>query len=174
MNDLELLKRCRRVVGALVVEIDRGPRAELALANSLLADLSTRINVLEVAPSKITRVIIESPYAGVAAPGSSERALLVGRNLRYLRACLRDCLLRGEAPFASHGLYTLPDVLNDESAFERELGMNAGFEWRPTAHLTAVYLDLGISPGMHLGIDHATSIGQHIEQRRLGGEWTAP
>lgn len=39
------------------------------------------------------RVIIESPYHGN-----------VERNLRYLRACLRDSLLRGEAPFASHGL----------------------------------------------------------------------
>lgn len=39
-------------------------------------------------------VVIESPYAGD-----------VERNLRYVRAAMRDCLLRGEAPFASHALY---------------------------------------------------------------------
>lgn len=44
-------------------------------------------------------VIIESPFAGD-----------VVRNLRYLRACMRDCLRRGEAPYASHALYTQPGV----------------------------------------------------------------
>lgn len=39
-------------------------------------------------------VLLESPYAGY-----------VERNLAYARACARDCLLRGEAPFASHLLY---------------------------------------------------------------------
>lgn len=39
-------------------------------------------------------VVVESPYAGD-----------VERNLRYLRAAMADCLARGEAPFASHGLY---------------------------------------------------------------------
>lgn len=58
------------------------------------------------------RVIIESPYAGD-----------VDANLTYLRACLRDCLLRGEAPFASHGLYAQPGVLDDAiPQIYRELG----------------------------------------------------
>lgn len=48
------------------------------------------------------RVIIESPYAGN-----------VEANATYLRRCLRDSLLRGEAPFASHAIYTLPGVLDD-------------------------------------------------------------
>ena len=49
------------------------------------------------------RVIIESPFAGD-----------VDRNLRYARAAMRDCLLRGESPYASHLLYTQPGVLNDD------------------------------------------------------------
>lgn len=39
-------------------------------------------------------VIVESPYAGD-----------VERNTAYARAAVRDCLMRGEAPFASHLLY---------------------------------------------------------------------
>jgi hypothetical protein len=43
------------------------------------------------------RVIIESPYSGD-----------VETNVAYARAALRDCLSRGEAPLASHLLYTQP------------------------------------------------------------------
>lgn len=106
------------------------------------------------------RVIVESPYAGD-----------VERNLRYLRACLRDCLLRGEAPFASHGLYTQPGVLVDEIATEREWGIQAGFAWRAVAETTVAYVDLGITPGIQYGIDHACSMGQVVECRRLGSGW---
>lgn len=74
------------------------------------------------------RVIIESPYAGD-----------IDRNLRYLRACMADCLRRGEAPFASHGLYTQPGVLDDDKPDERKLGIEAGFAWRDVAEMTVVY-----------------------------------
>lgn len=79
-------------------------------------------------------VIVESPYAGD-----------IEENLRYLRAAMRDCLLRGEAPFASHGLYTQPGVLRDEIPEEREHGITAGFAWRRVSCATVVYTDLGIS-----------------------------
>lgn len=106
-------------------------------------------------------VIIESPYAGD-----------VERNLRYLRACMRDCLMRGEAPFASHGLYTQPGVLDDTVPEQRTLGIEAGFAWRPRAEATVVYLDLGCTVGMVLGITQAEEMGQPVERRRLGGEWS--
>lgn len=102
-------------------------------------------------------VILESPYAGD-----------VGENLTHLRACLRDSLLRGEAPFASHGLYTQPGVLDDTVPAERDAGIKAGFVWRPRAVKTVVYVDRGISGGMALGIDHAKSCGHVIEFRSLG------
>lgn len=102
------------------------------------------------------RVIIESPYAG-------DREL----NRWYLWACLRDSLLRGEAPFASHALYTLPTVLDDAVAEERELGINAGFSWRSSADATVVYEDLGISRGMEMGINHARAMNQTVEFRSL-------
>jgi hypothetical protein len=108
----------------------------------------------------VKRVVIESPYAGD-----------VERNLRYLRACLRDSLLRGEAPFASHGLYTQPGVLRDEVPGEREHGIAAGFAWRSAAELTAVYVDLGTSDGMTRGIMDAVNRGAPVEWRALGQAW---
>lgn len=107
------------------------------------------------------RVIIESPYAGD-----------IELNLRYLRACMHDCLIRGEAPFASHALYTQCGVLRDEDPAEREQGIQAGFAWRSVADATIVYMDLGVSRGMQYGIEHAMKLGHQIESRTLGGEWT--
>lgn len=107
------------------------------------------------------RVIVESPYAGD-----------VEKNERYARACMADCLKRGEAPFASHLLYTQPNVLDDKVPHERELGIQAGFAWRSVAQKTVVYNDLGVSRGMEYGIAHARLNGVGIEYRSLGGEWS--
>lgn len=107
-------------------------------------------------------VVIESPYAGDEAT-----------NLEYLRACMADCLRRGEAPFASHGLYTQPGVLDDSKPEERKLGIAAGFAWRNMAEATVVYTDLGVSRGMVAGIKHAQTVDDHeIEYRELGGDWS--
>lgn len=101
-------------------------------------------------------VVIESPFAGD-----------VSANLEYLRACLADSLGRGEAPFASHGLYTQPGVLRDDAPEEREHGIAAGFAWGARADLVAVYMDRGISGGMKTGIDRALAAGQPVEYRRI-------
>jgi hypothetical protein len=101
-------------------------------------------------------VYLESPYAGN-----------IERNVSYARACMRDCLMRGEAPLASHLLYTQPDVLSDDNHAERELGMEAGFSWAEKAEKTVVYTDLGISPGMQWGIDRANWEGRPVEFRTL-------
>lgn len=101
-------------------------------------------------------VVIESPYAGD-----------VDKNLAYLRAAMSDCIKRGEAPFASHALYTQPGVLDDTIPEERALGILAGFWWATKAAKRAVYVDLGISEGMKRGIEHAKSIGQPVEMRSI-------
>jgi len=108
--------------------------------------------------TKIKRklVIIESPFEGN-----------VKRNIRYARACLRDSFLRGEYPFASHLLYTQPGILNDNIKAERILGIHAGLEWGRFADYVAVYIDLGISKGMRLGIKTARQRGKLIKYRRL-------
>ena len=106
------------------------------------------------------RVIIESPYAGD-----------IETNIRYARAALRDSLLRGEAPLASHLLYAQPGVLSDQTPEERRFGIEAGLAWTPLADLVAVYVDRGISKGMQQGIDRATLYGISVERRSLKGEW---
>lgn len=110
-------------------------------------------------------VIVESPFAAPTQEG-------IERNVRYARACLADCLKRGEAPFASHLLYTQEGVLRDEDPAERKLGIEAGFKWGEVATLTAVYKDLGISGGMTAGINAALAAGRPIEYRFLRGEWS--
>jgi hypothetical protein len=108
-------------------------------------------------------VIVESPYAGD-----------VQRNVAYLRAAMRHCLLKGEAPFASHALYTQPGVLDDTILEQRRLGIEAGFEFRRVAQKTVVYVDLGYPNGMKLGIDHAEQLGHAVEYRTLPDEmWAA-
>ena len=101
-------------------------------------------------------VIVESPYAG-----NEER------NLDYARACMRDCLERGESPYASHALYTQEGVLDDEEPEERALGIKAGFAWRRVADATVVYTDYGVSDGMKAGIIDAAIAGRPIEMRTL-------
>jgi hypothetical protein len=107
------------------------------------------------------RVILESPYQG----GLIARWL----NVRFARACMRDCLMRGEAPIASHLLYTQRGVLNDDVPDERELGINAGHAWISSADAMVVYMPkLGVvTPGMNIGIQKARAIGIPIEFRRL-------
>lgn len=103
-------------------------------------------------------VIIESPYAGE-----------VVRNEEYARRCLADSLHRGEAPIASHLLYTQPGVLDDTNPDERAQGIDAGLAWGKHADLTAVYTDRGMSRGMEYGIANAEAAGRPIEYRSIGG-----
>ena len=100
------------------------------------------------------RVILESPYAGDTE-----------RNTRYARACLLDSLQRGEAPFASHLLYT--QVLDDAISGEREAGIEAGLVWGDAAVATVVYTDLGVTRGMQQGIERAHAEGRMVIYRRL-------
>jgi hypothetical protein len=118
----------------------------------------------ETRPKRMRRVIIESPYAHELPEG-------VERHLRYLRACMYDCIHRGEAPYASHALYTQPGVLNDRDRSERKLGIDAGLVWKLSADATIVYTDLGVTEGMEKGMVYSKDHGQPIEFRRLGEGW---
>jgi hypothetical protein len=101
-------------------------------------------------------VIIESPYSGNT-----------DLNAKYARAAMADCFQRGEAPFASHLLYTQPGVLRDDVKEERAKGIAAGWNWMTRADLVAVYTDLGITSGMKEGIGAAKTFDKPIEYRSL-------
>lgn len=104
------------------------------------------------------KVIIESPYAGDTE-----------LNIKYARAALRDSLLRGEAPLASHLLYTQEGVLDDDIPSERTMGIEAGLAWADWAEASVVYVDLGMSTGMQLGIARAEEEGRLVWFRLLRG-----
>ena len=100
------------------------------------------------------KTILESPYSGD-----------VEKNIDYAKKCLRDSLERDECPFASHLLYT--QVLNDRDKKERWLGMSQAFEWYEFADQMILYIDLGISKGMLLGVKQAVKRNIPIFKRTI-------
>lgn len=101
-------------------------------------------------------VILESPYRGNRL-----------KHEAYGRKALRDSLLRGEAPLASHLLYTQDKVLVDLDPEERNIGIEAGLAWGKHAAATVVYSDMGISAGMQRGIARAKEEGRLVEYRYI-------
>lgn len=109
-------------------------------------------------------VIIESPYAGD-----------VERNIAYARAAVRHSLSLGEAPIASHLLYTQEGILRDEIPDERQWGIDAGLAWKRVAEASVVYTDLGITRGMEYGIAAAREAKLEVIFREiLNGKGTGP
>lgn len=105
------------------------------------------------------RVILESPFAGN-----------IELNVAYAKLCIRDMLLRGEAPIASHLLFTQSGLLDDTKPEQRTLGIAAGHAWIEVADEVVVYGDLGISKGMELGVSNARAAGKPITYRHLPKE----
>jgi hypothetical protein len=101
-------------------------------------------------------VILESPFAG------DEQA-----NIDYARLCVRDSLMRGEAPIASHLLYTQPTILDDNVPKQRNQGIDAGLAWGAVADATIIYTDRGISRGMRHGITAAIASSRPTEYRSI-------
>jgi hypothetical protein len=106
------------------------------------------------------RVIVESPYRGTS---QAERL----RNVSYLKRCLRDCIMRGESPYASHGL--LPGALEEDRAEERGLGIRAAWTWWEVAEGIVFYIDYGWSEGMVAAHTRAEVFKMQIEVRGLNG-----
>lgn len=103
------------------------------------------------------RIVIESPYAGDMA-----------RNETYARRAMRDSVERGEAPFASHLLYTQPGILDENNPKERALGIECGYAWSDHADKIVFYVDYGMSPGMQSALNRALLQNARIETRKIG------
>ena len=106
-------------------------------------------------------VILESPFAGD-----------VEGNIEYARRCVKHSLELGEAPIASHLLYTQPGILDDTNPAERQWGIDAGLAWRHVADLQVVHLDKGFSTGMAHGMRAGFDAGLEWQLRRLDGNVT--
>lgn len=111
------------------------------------------------------KVIIESPYAGKGPwPLSMFRRW---SNIRYARQCVRDSLMRGESPIASHLLYTQPGILRDSDPAERHAGIEAGLSWIDVADAHIFYIDRGMSAGMQQAYQRVIQSGRYMTTRRL-------
>ena len=108
------------------------------------------------AQPKMRRVILESPFQGN-----------VERNIEYARAALHDSLMRGEAPIASHLLYTQDGVLDDTIPNERQQGIDAGHAWMEAAEVVVFYIDLGMSTGMKAAQVRALEMNKSCEHRYI-------
>jgi 8-oxo-dGTP pyrophosphatase MutT (NUDIX family) len=115
-------------------------------------------------------VVLESPF-GTNLDGSRADAETIRWNLRYARTAMGHCLRNGEAPYASHLLYTQENVLDDAVPEERKLGMEAGFAWQAQSEGAVVYTDLGVTVGMAEGIKRAVGKNLPVEFRSLGEPW---
>jgi hypothetical protein len=101
--------------------------------------------------------MVESPYAGE-----------VPSNLKYLRECIDHCRKRGEAPFASHGIY--PIYLDDLQPDERTLGLAWRDAWAQGADVVRFYVDRGVSAGMWHAFQHAVKFNYKVEAWTIRGE----
>lgn len=106
----------------------------------------------------MTPVVIESPYAGQ-----------VERNREYLQQCIRDCLARGETPYASHQMLT--DALSDDDPEQRSEGIRAGLEMSKALFLVgarvAFFVDYGWSGGMLAAREEYEKTGILYQVRRI-------
>ena len=103
------------------------------------------------------RVIIESPYAGD-----------IDRNTAYARRAMADAISRGEAPLASHLLYTQPNILDENKPEERKLGIECGYVWMACASLVVFYCDYGMSFGMDKALEQTSKLKIPVELRKIG------
>lgn len=109
-----------------------------------------------------------SLIANVESPYNAPNALGVRRNILYARLACRWALEHGYAPYASHLLYTQPGILDDDVAQEREMGIAAARELiRAAAQVTLMFVDLGVSEGMRLGLEDALAAAREVLEIRL-------
>lgn len=106
-------------------------------------------------------VVIESPWR-------ANEAYSIEQHRLYLNYAIQDCFNRGEAPFASHGLYT--EALDDDDLPSRLKGITAGLLWGIHADFVAAYCDMGQSDGMLQALRHWDGLGKRIERRTIAPE----
>lgn len=104
--------------------------------------------------------ILESPYAAATQE-------ILDIHIWYARSAMKQLLLEGYAPFASHLLYTQPGILDDNIQQERNQGILAGMLWSQHCSQVHMFIDLGISPGMASARRQHNDLGRVVINRRL-------
>lgn len=115
---------------------------------------------LNVAKMTRKRVVALSPFM-MEDPANGRKMV------RYGNRCAQDSLNRGEAPIMSHLFYY--SSLSYNNPIERDIGLHAQLTWIPEAQLVVVYMDMGVTPAMQVGINVAEVNNRKIEYRSIGG-----
>lgn len=90
--------------------------------------------------------------------------------LAYLRAAIRDCLVRGEAPASAWGFYPWAvEWFDDPDLVARAL--EAALAWEEASEAVVVYEDLGVTEPMGKAIERCERAGRSVERRKIG--WSA-
>jgi hypothetical protein len=105
--------------------------------------------------TKLPLVVVESPLKGLHRHIAES----------YAEAACWDCMTRGEAPFASHLIYTR--YLDDNNPESRQIGMHCGRAWIRAVDYMVVYTDLGVSEGMAIAVGIAEKLKKIVEFRTL-------
>jgi hypothetical protein len=121
----------------------------------------------------------QSEGSGVRACGACANRRRVERirvyesqlHARYLALCLRDCIERGETPYASHAILTLPGVLRDDVPEERVRGIAAGFTMRRGMHTTVIYVDCYVDEWMSKGMAQGAKDAYALQDKRREDIW---
>nr|WP_325191633.1 DUF4406 domain-containing protein [uncultured Selenomonas sp.] len=102
------------------------------------------------------KIYVVSKYAGDVAT-NKENAV----------RCCRYVIGRGNMPVASHLLY--PQILNDRSPHEREMGLMFGLALLALCDEVWIFTENGeISSGMKREIEEATQLGIPVQQMDMG------
>jgi hypothetical protein len=95
-------------------------------------------------------------------------------NRRYAKLCLRDALLRGEHPYASHVLFDVPAEQGKLREREARACMRSGTAWGAHGEVRAYYIDRGLSAEMRAAMRDSDLLAssdawpcQHVEFRTL-------
>jgi len=111
-------------------------------------------------------VLLETPSSG------NENSTIYEK---YAKACLRDSLLRNEAPFSAYLLYKQPGIISEDSSIEKTRSIEAELSWSKVCSKVVVYNDYGISYDMKKNIENALKEKDHIvEYRSLGDPFFKP
>lgn len=114
---------------------------------------------------------IKKPTAIIETPFKSTNIVLRNENLLYTNLVSRVLLKQGTSTLFFHTLYT--QHLDDDSAEERNLGLEMSFMHHSHVDKKVVAIDRGISTGMGLGIKDAMKKGTPVEYFSLDPDLNA-
>lgn len=106
---LKLKSLCKYGSGPVLVEIN-GMQDEEKVSLDLMIGVNSAKAIMKIRKNH-TFVILQSSNDGFNTE----------EQMTYTRAAMHECLMNGEIPFASHLLYSQPNILNYEDNEDREL-----------------------------------------------------